>query len=355
MKSNLIVAVLLCASAFGIAAQQPRVTNTQFNSVPAGAGLSATVDRFQHSHQPLWLGYEVPPLAGTHISSCESWTASSQVEDGCCGEYQLEGSGNNLNTSDKNKSTDTEMNILVRIDQGAVTKVRVLNAGCHLNAGGIPFTWLTDVTPEDSVQFLKGVAEQHSQSREDRLLDEALVALSLHATSRATEALVSLASQSNSPRLREKGAFWLGAQRGHDGLVALRRLVHEEQDAELRQKLAFDISINSDPAAVDDLITMARSDADGRVRGQALFWLAQKAGKKATATLKNAIENDPEFEVKKKAVFALSQLPKDESIPQLVHIADTNSNFGIRKEAMFWLGQTNDPRALQYLEAVLKR
>jgi hypothetical protein len=51
----------------------------------------------------------------------------------------------------------------------------------------------------------------------------------------------------------------------------------------------------------------------------------------------------------------LSQLPKDEGIPQLMHVADTNSNPVIRKEAIFWLGQSNDPRALQYLEAVLKR
>jgi HEAT repeat protein len=59
--------------------------------------------------------------------------------------------------------------------------------------------------------------------------------------------------------------------------------------------------------------------------------------------------------VKKKAVFALSQLPKEESVPQLVRVADTNSNFAIRKEALFWLGQTNDPRAIAYIEEVLKR
>jgi hypothetical protein len=42
-------------------------------------------------------------------------------------------------------------------------------------------------------------------------------------------------------------------------------------------------------------------------------------------------------------------------VPQLVHIADTNTNFAIRKEAIFWLGQSQDPRALAYIEGVLKR
>jgi HEAT repeat protein len=59
--------------------------------------------------------------------------------------------------------------------------------------------------------------------------------------------------------------------------------------------------------------------------------------------------------VKKKAVFALSQLPKDESVPQLIHVADTNRNPVVRKEAIFWLGQSQDSRALAYLEEVLKR
>jgi HEAT repeat protein len=71
----------------------------------------------------------------------------------------------------------------------------------------------------------------------------------------------------SSAYLREKAAFWLGAQRGHEGLLALRELVRSEQDG----------------------------------------------------------------------------------------IADTNSNFAIRKEAIFWLGQTNDPRALAYMEQVLQR
>ena len=69
----------------------------------------------------------------------------------------------------------------------------------------------------------------------------------------------------------------------------------------------------------------------------------------------DAIQNDPETDVKKKAVFALSQLPKEEGVPQLIRVADTNANLTIRKEAFFWLGQSGDPRALAYLENVLKK
>ncbi|MCU1223371.1 MAG: repeat protein [Edaphobacter sp.] len=355
MKHNLIIALILSASA--IFAQQPKVSNTQFNSEPVGSGLSATVTRFQRTNQPLWIGYEILALPRTHHSSCSDSTGSSQGEDECCGEYQLEDARDRVNNSEQVTQPASSMYVLLRLDHGAIIKVRPATPGCRLNAGGVPFEWITNVQPNDSVSFLSKLAVQsvESHNQDNHVTDAALVTLSTHAAPAATDALASLAATSTSPRLREKAAFWLGAQRGHEGYLALQQLVSKEQDAKLREKLAFDLSINSDPAAIDEILKMAKSDSDSRVRSQALFWLAQKAGKKATAALKDAIESDPDTAVKKKAVFALSQLPKDEGIPQLVHVADTNTNPTVRKEAIFWLGQSNDPRALQYLEAVLKR
>ena len=357
MKNNALMVLVLAASALITSAQEPRVNHTQFHSGPVSLGLSATVDRFRHSNAPLWLGYAVPALPRAHHSSCSFGRGSSEVEAGCCNELQLEDTADNLNTSD---SPAPIVDVLFRLDHGEVTKTRVVPVGCTLDAGGVPFEWLTDVQPEDSAAFLGKLAQNAAALRDSGAghggaVDENLAALSMHATPRATEVLVSLASPESSAYLREKAAFWLGAQRGHDGLLALRQLARSEQDGKLREKLTFDISINSDPGAIDDLIQMAKSDADSRVRAQALFWLAQKAGKKAIGTLNASIENDPNYEVKKKAVFALSQLPREESVPQLVHVADTNSNFAIRKEAIFWLGQTNDPRALAYIEQMLKR
>jgi hypothetical protein len=239
---------------------------------------------------------------------------------------------------------------LLRVDHGAVTKVRPVNAGCRLNASGVPFTWITGVQAEDSVRYLGQLA---GHATENPVLEGALASVALHATPAATGELTTLASSPNSTRLREKAAFWLGAERGHDGLLALEKLVHSEQDPKLREKLAFDLSINKDPAAVNDLLTLAKSDSNPGVRGQAMFWLGQKAGKRATEALTNAIENDPDQQVKKKAVFALSQLPKEEGVPQLIHVAQTNQNPAVRKDAFFWLGQSGDPRALAYLESVL--
>ncbi len=345
---KLHAALLLGVSVLALA-QQPKAVNSQFHTEPAGPGLSATVDRFQHQSGPLWLGYEVPALPGTHFSVCTSDEQPSG-DDGCCGEYRLEDSDSTWHSGDAESGAVANLDILLRIDEGAVTKIRFVNAGCRLNAGGLPFTWLTDVQPDDSVAYLASL----TTSGDKRHSDEALAAIAMHATPKATAVLDSEAGASSPLWLREKAAFWLGASRGHDGLLALEKLA-QDSDPEFRKKLAFDISVNHDPAAVDDLIRMAKSDTDTGVREQAIFWVAQKAGKKAVAALTDAVENDPEVAVKKRAVFALSQLPKDEAVPQLLHVAQTNRDPEVRKDAIFWLGQTHDPRALEYFEQILER
>lgn len=351
MKQKLWTILLLCASVIVAAAQQPQVSNTSFTSEPAGGGLSTAVDRFQHSSEPRWVGYEVPALPRTHISQCSDWTQSG---DGCCGEYLLEGTTDNIRTENHENASPSSLYVLMRFDQGAITKIRTLMAGCKLNAGGVAFVWLTAVKPEESAAFLGQFATTAAGRDATRLVDQALAALGFHATPAATQILGEFTSSKQDLKIREKAAFWLGMGRGHDGFTILQKLAREDSDARFREKLTFDLSQSSDPEAVDELIRMAKSDAETKVRSQALFWLAHKAGKKAIATLSAAVEDDPELAVKKKAVFAISQLPKDDGIPKLIHVADTNSNPAIRKEAIFWLGQSNDPRALQYLENILK-
>jgi hypothetical protein len=354
MKKHL-VAIVICASTLALLAQQPKVSNTNFTVEPIGGTLTATVDRFRRSSEQRWLGYDVPALPQSHFCACSNWSDASSMDSECCGEYRLEENGNYSVNRDNHGAAEQNIYVLLRLDHGQLIKVRAVMAGCHLDAGGVPFTWLTGVNPEDSVAFLAGLATQSFESNRYHVVDEALLSVSYHATPEATNALGKIASSDAPMHLREQAAFWLGVQRGHEGFLALQSLEKKTTETAFREKLPFDFSQNSDPAAEDELLHMAKSDPETKVREQALFWLAQKAGKKATAALTDAIQNDPETDVKKKAVFALSQLPNDESVPQLIHVADTNSNLAVRKEAFFWLGQSHDPRALAYLEQILKR
>ena len=344
-------ASMLFLLAVALPAQQPKVNNTQFRVETMGQNLATTVERVRHSSDQLWLGYDIAALPGQHISVCSDWSNSSDTDDECCGEYRLEDEFSTHHTS--NAQGSQNLYLLYRFEKGDLVKVRLVGAGCHLNAGGVNFAWLPEVKPEESIAFLADVVNQLAESH--KVAEGALLAISLHAAPDATRALEHIASSAASEHVREQAAFWLGVQRGHEGYLALKSLEDKSTDTHFREKLAFDFSQNSDPAAQDELLHMAKFDSDSKVRGQALFWIAQKAGKRATQALNDAIQNDPETEVKKKAVFALSQLPKEEGVPQLIHVADTNANLEVRKQAFFWLGQSGDPRALAYLEQVLKK
>jgi hypothetical protein len=90
-------------------------------------------------------------------------------------------------------------------------------------------------------------------------------------------------------------------------------------------------------------------------RRSAVFWLSQAAGEAATRAL-DSIVIDPQGnrEVRKQAVFALSQRSGNEGVPALIRIARTNPDPELRKTALFWLGQSEDPRALDLFEEILR-
>lgn len=117
------------------------------------------------------------------------------------------------------------------------------------------------------------------------------------------------------------------------------------------------------PAALADsaviwpaLIRLAR---DSRLpeerRRTAVFWLSQQAGAVAGRALDSIAGDDRgNLEIRKQAVFALSQRPPDEGVPALIRVVRTNHDPELRKTALFWLGQTDDPRALEVFEEILR-
>jgi hypothetical protein len=103
------------------------------------------------------------------------------------------------------------------------------------------------------------------------------------------------------------------------------------------------------------LLTIAREPTRPlAVRKQAVFWVAQAASDKVLGPLSDLATTDPDVDIRKQAVFALSQRPDHEGLPALMRIArDRRTASAVRKTAFFWLGQSQDPRALAFLESSL--
>jgi HEAT repeat protein len=341
---RILVRVLLGLTYLSVAnvllAQAPKVLHGEVTTQSAGQGLKATLDRLEREKSAGWVGYSIPVME-KFCSGCDS-----------NGVTYLEGEGSSWNktTDDESQPSDHAL-ILLRVADGAVTKLRVENLDRQLDAGGLRFTWLTGVTAEDSVRVLTELARQ---SDERHLRDSSLFAISLHKTDAATTALIGFTAASNEFGLREKAAFWLASQRGHDGLTAIEHLAHDDADARFREKLTFDLTLSKEPSALNELIRMAHEDSSPQVRRQAQFWMATKGGKAVAADLRNIASRDADEGVRKSAVFAISRLPGDEATTQLIALADSSHDAAVRKQAVFWLGQSSDPRALEYLTKLLE-
>jgi HEAT repeat protein len=354
--------LLACAATAG--AQQPRLSNAKMESRSAAGGLEKEVRAIVAAqNSPAWIAYGVPMIAGERCMCCGNYN-DGYVRGGCC---NLEGreTAVNITSSDRDAGSGSTVKlegpqtlfVLFRVEQKQVQKIRTYSEDCQLDAGGLPFIWLSDVRPAESVALLTSFVKSADveSGSEKRIGNGALTAIVFQSDPAADRALESFIAADQPESLRRQTAFWLGSARGKPGFEILKRMARQDPSDRVRDQVTFALSQSKEPGAVDEMIRMAREDSSTHVRSQALFWLGQKAGKKAVGAINDAIENDPNTEIKKKAVFALTQLPHEEGVPMLIQVAKTNKNPEVRKQAMFWLGQSKDPRALDFFEEVLKK
>ena len=352
-------AIPVYAAAAQGAPEMPRIENAKVETRNVAGSLDATFrEIFALGEKPEWVGYSVDRVAGERGVCCGSYR-----DDGSCGTCRLEhdhGNGTSTTTTQPDAvklEGARQLVVLFRMEGKRVMRIRMASEDCTLDAGGLPFVWLTAVKPAESVALLETYVRgaDLDDHGDHGLAHGALAAIALHADVSADRAFESFVKPDEREGLRKQAAFWLGAARGKAGLGVLQRMAKSDPSSDVRAHVAFALSVSHEPDALEEMIRMAHDDSSARVRGQALFWLAQKAGQRAASTITGAIENDPDTEVKKKAVFALSQLPKDEGVPKLIEVVQTNHNPEVRKQAMFWLGQSHDPRALQFFEQVLAK
>ena len=354
MKLTLLLPFLAALSA----AQPSDLQNAKMTVKAVVAGGLASEVHSAAARDASWIGYSQAVIAGPRQMCCfgDLGATSSDQNRLCCGGCRLESEGSFSIGHDSGSAVALEsppqFRVLLRVQGGAVEKVRAFSEDCALDAGGLPFLWLTGVSAPESLELLGDLALSRTTAEDEDRLGPILAAIALHADPGADGLLEKLMARGHPLELRKQAAFWLGNERGRRGFEILRSAT-SDPDPDFRQHLTFCLSQISAPDALSTLIRMAHTDPVAEVRGQALFWLAQKAGDRAAETIQNAIRDDPDEQVKVKAVFALSQLRGDQAVTELIRVARTNRNPSVRKKAIFWLGQSRDPRALDFIEKIL--
>jgi hypothetical protein len=326
------IAFLLCSTA--LLAQQPTIDNAKLETRAVSGSVAAELSSLGSG--PYWTGWAEPIIPGQHNDVC-SW-------------YR------NGNSSDAGRTPGTPVRlegeialvVLVRVENGQPGEVKLSSPDCHLDAGGLLFYWLTNVSPAESIAWLRSqIAPRRN--------DSPIMMIALHRDPAADRALDALTADNQPIETRKRAALALGTSRGAHGVARLKQMLQSETVPDVRERVVLALSQSRDPEAMPLVIGAARNDKDARVRGQALMWLAQRAAAQVSReAIRNAIANDPELSVKQRAINALSQMPNGEGIPTLIDVAKTSQDPNLRKRAMQQLGQSRDPRALDFFTQVLK-
>lgn len=319
---------------------QPHLENAKLETRAVSGSLDATFRAIVNAQtSPAWIGYSQQRVpGGDGDGTCQAWLESGDRM-------------NNLTATTAHLEGASEYYVFFRIENRQVDKIRTFSIDCAIDAGGVPFFWLTGVNPAQSVALLEPFS---ASAQERRVSNAAITVIALDRDPSADAALDRFSAPSQPEEMRREAAFWLGRARGRHGYESVLRILRDDPSDRVRERAVVALSQSKEPDAMPALVRIAREDKSTRVRGQALFWLAQRASKQISEdAIRNAIDQDPETEVKKKAVFALTQIPNGEGVPLLIEIARTNRNAAVKKEAMAWLGRSKDPRAVKFFEDLL--
>jgi hypothetical protein len=326
-------ALCLLAAALPLAAQPKLLVNANLDTHSAGAGLEAAFRPLVTAQpQPAWIGWAVPSVRSYNMG-CEYVFRDGQMTSGQ-GVVHLEPPDHAI--------------IMMRVDQGAISRVRYVSPDCEIDAGGVPLHWLTDVQPAQSVGLLATLVSEREPGSSN-----AMGAIAMHADASADRVLDGLAGAQQPLSIRQRAVSLLATERGHHGFEVVKGLISNDTDERVRERAVQALGNSKDPGALDLLLETARRNSNPKLRAQALSALARRPEPKILDTLKAAID-DPDITVQRRAISTLNSLPDGEGIPLLIQVVKTTKNPDVRKQAMNTLQGSRDPRALAFFEDVLR-
>jgi hypothetical protein len=284
----------------------------------------------QGAAPPVWVLWRAPLVAGDR-DLCSTWFSD---RDGYARLMQLEtrppdGAQKRPVAAPAPDAVSLESGtglvVLVRLDQGRIERLRTITDNCPIDAAGLTVARLDSIAPADSLRFL------------DRLRGgEPALVLPASAGAVAREALTAIALH------RDAMA---------DAL--LERQATTDLDAARRRSAVSLIGTYRDTLAI--LATVAGADRDAGVRGEAAYWLGARGGPGRLESVTRFLSTEADASAKARAVAGIGRWPADQAAPALIQLARTTDDAAVRKAAVSALGRNRDPRALAYLEELIRR
>jgi len=325
-------ALCLLVAALPLAAQPKLLVNANLDTHSASAGLEAAYRPLITAQpQPSWIGWAVPSVRSYNM--------------GC--EYVFR-DGQSVSQGVVHLEPPDHAVIMIRVDEGVVSRVRYVSPDCEIDAGGVPMHWLTDVQPAQSVALLATLVSEREPGSSN-----AMGAIAMHADASADQMLDRLAAAQQPLSIRQRAISLLASERGHHGFEMVKDLIANDTDERIKERAVQALGNSKDPSALDLLLETARRNSNPKLRAQALGALVRRPEPKILDTLRAAID-DPDVTVQRRAISTLNSLPDGEGVPLLIQVIKTTKNAEVKKQAMNTLQSSRDPRALAFFEDVLR-
>jgi len=167
----------------------------------------------------------------------------------CCGNYRESENGHSNGVCIWKKSTEMAVEArgekmmrswrrkqavdLYRADKKHIERIRIVSNQCQLDAGGLRLDLAEGCEERRECEFLSEFVQgrENLGGDENRIGEQALTAIALHADASADRALEGFSSAGQPEGLRKRASFWMGAARGAAGLAQLEKNGQDRSNA----------------------------------------------------------------------------------------------------------------------------
>jgi hypothetical protein len=360
-----IATLVLLGLAATASAQQPPIQNGKVETrKPAALDREIATIAATATVEPVWVGWRVPIVDGER-GGCNTWSTDDLYYRGLTLDYAPLGATASYGRPQVTPPAGampleggTGLVVLLRLIEGRVERMRTIGDDCPVDAGGRTVYWLDGVPPADSLRTLDAYTREDSFERlsmnaRRSLTRSALSAIAMHRDAGADAILDRIATASTGGELRQQAVSLLGSYRGAHGFTMLQKLLQNERQSTARVELINAIGQTREAGTVGALRGLLK-DPDPKIRAAAVYYFAIRGQQAVVPEVTAIVDNDPDNNVRKRAVSGLGRLPADAAIPMLIQIARTNKNPEVQKQAVSLLSQSRDPRAVAFMEEILR-
>jgi HEAT repeat protein len=312
------------------------------------AKLEAASSRGRAGRTPYWSAYSFEVRPGVAVDPGGGEFQGSMNTSG--GTTVFVGTSKGMTVETRNLAV-----FLLREAGGAaVTRIEIYNLDRKREYGGYPVYWLGRASGEESLNFLRGLAESSTSAapatHANLVKEHATLAIALHDDARVGAMLKGFVKASNHLKVRSTAVHWIGQIGGEsEFLAALVR--NEGEDEDLRRQAAHAIGASRDRNALSTLQSLYEglpqsTSAQREVKRGIIHAVSDNENREAaSAFLLKVAKTDADEESRRTAVHALGDHGRDAVIDDLMGIFAGDKDEDVRRSVLHALAGMKTPRA----------